>query len=136
MTLVHPRASNTWLFHRYRWDELASVDRWRDSTSTMEREELEQVVVAEYRQRRHRSPLGEWSELTDPFEPAGWADWSPVRSVAAAAPKKTGAVVAATAPARQRGSGTRAVKVEDIPDIRERLRSWRARREGREAECS
>jgi hypothetical protein len=87
VTDVHPRAGNSWLFRQYGWDNLTYVDRWRDSITTMERDAEEQEVVAWYRDHRRR-PITEWSDLADPFEPAGIADWSPVRSVRLSTPGK------------------------------------------------
>lgn len=84
------RRSNDWFFPRslhayFRVTEMALA--MANSVSTLESEDLERQVVAEYRNRRRR-PITEWSDLADPFEPAGWTDWSPVRSVKLATPGK------------------------------------------------
>lgn len=69
--------NNSWLFHK---NHDLVVERWGNSISTFEREEAEQAAVRWIRDHPRR-PLGEWSDLADPFEPAGSEDWSPVRSV-------------------------------------------------------
>lgn len=76
---------NSWLF-RGNCDLV--VERWGNSISTFEREQDEKDAVAWIKDHRRR-PLTEWSDLTDPFEPAGWTDWSPVRSVRLGTPAKT-----------------------------------------------
>ena len=76
---------NSWLFTR---NVDFMVDRYANSTATFVSEEAERAVVEQYRNRRHRPPVTEWSDMADPFEPAGWADWSPVRSVRLATPAK------------------------------------------------
>ena len=51
-----------------------------NSIATEESENAERMVC-EWIRDHPRRPITEWSDYADPFEPAGWVDWSPVRSV-------------------------------------------------------
>lgn len=75
--------SNDWLFSR---NVELQVDMYANSTATFVSEEAERMVVEQYRNRRHRPPVTEWSDYADPWEPAGLEDWSPVRSVRLSTP--------------------------------------------------
>lgn len=91
--IVSPRSlGNDWLFRREGWDDLTLVELRANSVATVETEQAEKDVVDWVRDHPRR-PLTEWSDLTDPFEPAGWTDWSPVRSIRLATPggKRRGA---------------------------------------------
>ena len=113
-----PRWGNDWLFLRQRFDPAIA-----NSISTIEAEEAERAVAAEYR-NRHRRPLTEWSDLADPFEPAASEDWSPVRSVRLSTPGTKPAARPKPKRPRLRGVGAYCgPKIEDIPEILTELRA-------------
>lgn len=63
---------NDWLFHR---NIELHVDRYANSTATIESDQAERDVVEWFRNRRGRPMLTEWSDLADPLELAGIHDW-------------------------------------------------------------
>lgn len=86
--MINPKAlNNRWFFTRG-WNDLRAVYELGNSIATFESEEAERSAVAWIRDHPRR-PLGEWSDLADPFEPAAWTDWSPVRSAKLATPART-----------------------------------------------
>ena len=75
--------TNNWLFSRRFLS--ANVERYGNSTTTIEKDEAEAEVREWYQNRRGRSMVTEWSDLADPLELAAIHDWD-VRSVGGAEP--------------------------------------------------